>query len=173
MTAYGWLSAGNTVSQENVKGAFLTLFPHDFLVASGIAGGGERFHWAARMMRPGLDIPYVPIKHALLEALLGETPPPGVARFDHLVRGPARVPSGPLDNIYARAAALLLKSLLRRPKRITTEEFLRSVGCWGAYTYRRAELPRLRAIVQEFRQSTLSVKQVRPGKRVYRSTYTQ
>jgi hypothetical protein len=74
-----------------------------------------------------------------------------------------------LDAFYAPRARVELERALQEQERLTTEEFLRRSGALGAYHHRKAELPRLRQVVLEFRGSSASVKRLRPGSSLFPS----
>lgn len=161
-----WLSEGRPVAVERLTGSLTAIFSKRFLVDCGLPEGPQ--HWALLMMQPGVDVPFIPVKHAVLQTLLSQPRPSHLPRLDHKSTGPPASRSEQLDAFYADAAKRHLRSAIASGRHLTTEQFLRAIGCWGTYRHRKAELPKLKAIVREFRGSPATVKRLRPGKTLYR-----
>lgn len=165
----GWLSASRPVNLQALTNALVTTFTSRFLGQAGMRIGSRGALWAGLMLRPGTTLPFVPAKHAVLQALFGQTRGQSTPPIDHLGGGPSASSARQLDDLYSREARKELKRVLANGLPLTTEQFLRGVGCWGVYKHRMAELPKLRAVVREFRGSVVTVKRLRPGKTLYRS----
>lgn len=162
-----WLASERPVSAERLNKCMVSMFGRRLLSDAGVPPKDDQ--WPSLMLRPSVDIPFMPVKHALLQCLLGQARPAEFPRWDHASSGPSRSASDLIDDFYSRAARAQLKALSSQGGQLTTEQFLRAVGCWGAYKHRKSELPRLRAVVREFRGSQSTVKRLRPGKTLYRS----
>lgn len=162
-----WLASERQVSAERLSKYMVSTFGRRLLSDAGVPPNDGQ--WASLMLRPAVDLPFMPVKHALMQCLLGQPRPSEFQRFDHVSSGPSGSASDLLDDFYSRAARSHLRALASQGREFTTEQFLRAVGCWGVYKHRKAELPRLRAVVREFRGSPATVKRLRPGKTLYRS----
>ena len=165
--ANDWLSSHRPVDLELFTKCLSATFPRRYLLNCGLPGGPAK--WAVLMLQPSIDLEFVPVKHALLLAMLERPRPEDLPRVDHVSSGPSGTRASVIDTFYARAARRELGKLIAQRNTVTTEEYLRAVGCWGVYKHRKAELPKLRAAVREFRGSAATVKQLRPGKRLYRT----
>lgn len=162
----GWLSQDRLVSSEQLAAAIQQTFPAELLEQANLQSS---VGWAALMMRPGVDVPFAPIKHALLQCLLEQPKPRFAPLLDHVSSGPPRSAEIELDAFYAEAACKQLRQTLRSGRTLTTEQFLRAVGCWGRYRHQKNDLPKLRAVVRVFRSSAATVKRLAPDKTLYRS----
>lgn len=166
--ANDWLSESSPVSQDRLASAMRAIFPRKFLVSAGFGKRQEHLHWAALMLRPHVPLQYSPLKHALVLTLVSFRRPIEIQPLDHIPTGPSPSSADLVDRFYANAAQAHLQRLLRRGQTVTTEEFLRAVGCWGAYRHRKRELPLLRRIVRLFRGSTATVRRLSEKASLYR-----
>lgn len=167
-----WLSASRPVNLQALTNALVTTFTRRFLSQAGMRIGSRGALWAGLMLRPGTTLPFVPAKHAVLQALFGRLREQSNPPIDHFGGGPGASSARQMDDLYSREARKELKRVLANGRLLTTEQFLRGVGCWSTYRHRMAELPKLRAVVREFRGSAVTVKRLRPGKTLYRSDRT-
>lgn len=161
-----WVSGDRPINLELLTKSLTATFSQRFLSDCGLPSGLA--HWAGLMLRPSIDVEFVPVKHALLQTMLGQPRPPNLPRLDHISSGPSGSSAKVLDDFYSRAARQQLRKLIVAGDVLTTEAFLRSAGCWGTYKHRGPELPKLRAVVREFRGSNATVKRLRPGKTLFR-----
>lgn len=126
--------------------------------------------WPSLMVRHGVIGPFAPLKHLILNIALAQKRVPDSQPLAHRSSGPPGTADEQLDHFYSEAAKAELRSLLARgEKGVTTETFLRRVGCWGAYRHRMSGLPRLRRVVLHFRASEASVKPLLAGRTLYRT----
>lgn len=140
-----------------------------FLTSADAMITGTRASWPIRMLRPGSPVQCDPVKHAILLALLGQPRPVTASTMDHRPAGAEASPSEMLDAFYAKVAASELRLVLSQRQVLTTDNFLRRVGCLSHYRRRRVELPLLSTVVREFRSSAATVKRLKPGKQLFRS----
>lgn len=164
--AGGWLSTDRQVSSTKLATALQHCIPHELLDQSSLT---LESGWPALMMRSGVDVPFSPLKHALLCSLLQQTRPKSVPPLDHIPTGPPRSVESQLDEFYAAAADAQLRCTLASRRTLTTEQFLRAAGCWGRYKHQKDSLPKLKAVVRLFRASSASVKRLSTHKCLYRS----
>lgn len=153
---------------EVVFANIMSLFGKRFLEHAAIPITPKRGAWPLLMLRPGVRIPFVPPKHAVMQVLL-EAPSRWILPvMDHRPPGALSSPPDTLDAFYARAAKVELKRVLRDRLILTTEQFLRRVGCLSHYRRQRTNLPKLSEVVREFRGSAATVKRLKPGKTLFR-----
>jgi hypothetical protein len=98
-----------------------------------------------------------PLRHLLLESALSEAQAAAPHALNYVSSGPPGTPPSAADAFYARAAKRELRAALRSGKTLSTEQFLRRAGAYGAYHHRADSLPLLRSVVLEFRASRASV----------------
>ena len=163
--ANDWVSSDRPINLELLTKSLISTFSQRFLSNCGLPIGSAL--WAGLMLRPSIDVEFAPVKHALLQTVLGQPRPPNLPRLDHISSGPSGSSAKVLDDFYSRAAGQQLRKLIVAGDVVTTEAFLRSAGCWGTYKHRGHELPKLRAVVREFRGSNTTVKRLRPGKTLF------
>lgn len=162
----GWLAQDRDANNKLLIRAVLTRFSRRYLAQAGAPIADRPNFWAAMMLRPRTTMPFTPIKHAILQCLLAEGPPDGI-QINHVPGGPSGASAVSVDARLSRSAAAELKRVLNLGLVLTTEQFLSRIGAWSLYRHRMAELPRLRAVVREFRGSAATVKRLRPGKTLY------
>lgn len=122
--------------------------------------------WPALMVRTGMAIPFTTSKHVLMQTFLAEAMP-GTAHVTAYYDKP-----GKKQRDYARLdarAAAKVKTFLARAatqrERHTVESMLKEIGIWQSFRHARARFPQTNALVQEFRSSDQSERQL--GKRAY------
>jgi hypothetical protein len=167
----GWLAANRVVDASSLARALSNRFSKRYLEECGVPTTVKTGFWAALMLQAKTDLPYAPIKHALLQTLLSAPAAQG-SSITFAPPGPSASSNRRVDEFYSRGAKAELKRLIRSGEQVTTEAFLRGVGCLGAYRHRGDQLPDLRAVVREFRGSVATVKRLQPGKTLYRSERT-
>ena len=168
--ATGWLREGAQVSSEGLNELLDEVFGQSYLTR-WLNPRSDRVHgWPALMLRDRTGVPFIPLKHILLGIAFRTRRTYGEATLSHRSSGPSARKACPLDAACSRSARTVLQRLRASGAiNVTTESFLREAGCWQTYRHRLAELPRLRAVVLKFRASTMSVKQLRPGRMLYKS----
>jgi hypothetical protein len=165
----GWLTPGKDVAVKALASVLSEVFTSRLLEQAGIPHRRSGALWAAQMLRPHTTLGFSPVKHAVLRTLLGGARLPHQPLLDHQSLGPSASGAQALDAFYSREARKELRVVIAARHVLTTEAFLRRIGCWGVYKHRKDELPRLREVVREFRGSTATVKRLRPRKTLYES----
>ncbi|MDM0053739.1 TniQ family protein [Variovorax sp. J22R115] len=163
----GWLSPPREVNFAALQGALLRTYPPAVLNSSGKQA--DRPNWASLFFRPATSFSFAPLKHLLVETLLS-TRKPTRPMLDHVPTGPRGTLSEAVDAFYAPRAQKELRRALQQGDVLSTEQFLRRVGAFGPYRHRADQLPSLRQVVRDFRGSPASIKQLLPGKTLYRNT---
>ena len=162
----GWVSPAREVDLKLLTGCIQRVFTRNFLLRAGAPiSAASASCWAAMMLRPATKLPFAPIKHAVIQTFLAAEPNSDAPPLDRQVRGPPGTTARALDNFYSRAVRKEFLRVLKRGERTTTERLLKTVGCWSTYRRRSRELPKLRAVVAEFRESTVAAKRLHAGKR--------
>lgn len=164
----GWLSPTRAVNEKALCGVVAAAFPNQYIAASGLPYLRKQL-WPALAFRPGNAFNLSTVRHLMLETALSLKAPEATGQLDHVPSGPPATTSEALDAFYAPLARKELLQLLREGQVLTTAEFLRRAGALGPYRHRGESLPRLRRVVLEFRASPASVKQLRPGKTLFRN----
>ncbi len=167
----GWLAADAELNAEALSKLISMKCGRAYISNLGLA---ERVSshggWSALMMRPGTKVPFVPLKHVVLTSVL-RTPKtdrePGLV---HRSKGPSGSDVRQLDRFYGSQAERLLRRVLANGETgLTTDGFLRRIGCAGAYHHRGEALPLLRQVVLRFRASPASVRPLAPGAKLFRN----
>jgi hypothetical protein len=163
----GWLSKTRPVNEAALAQAVESRFSQDYLAAAGLPISG-RLQWPALGLRAS-TFNFTPVKHLILETALS-TKPEQQNVLDHVSTGPSGTEDSAVDRFYAPRARHELIEALKAGESMTTEQFLRRCGALGPYRHRGAALPKLRRVVLEFRASPASVKQLRPGRTLFRNS---
>jgi len=161
----GWLSRHREVSLSALQRALLKAYTPGALTAFGLQPHDLR--WAGLFFRRAAWFNASPLKHLLVEVMLTTRQSPD-ALLDHVPPGPGGTPSEDADAFYTPMAQLELQRALANGEVLSTEQFLRRVGAYGAYRHRASELPSLRRVVLAFRGSPACRKPLQPGKTLFR-----
>lgn len=167
---HGLLREGSQVSGLRLNHLLTETFGNAFLDRWGVKPERKESSWASLMLRDRCHVPFVPLKHMLLDIALRSPRHQSSLQLDHQPSGPSARRAPELDAVASRTARAVLKKLLSSGATgVTTEAFLRQAGYFRAYQERFRELPRLRAVVLKFRAGPASVKRLSPGRKLYRS----
>lgn len=167
---HGWLQEGSQVSGLNLNRLLAQTFGDVFLDRWGVKPERKESSWPSLMLRDRCGVPFVPLKHMLLDIALRSPRNESSLQLNHQPSGPSARRASELDALASRSARAVLKALLASGETgVSTESFLRRAGCFRAYQERFRELPRLRAAVLKFRAGPASVKRLSPGRKLYRS----
>lgn len=164
---HAWLPAGGTISDRAVHTLMKARHSTALLRSAGL--DPSTMAWSTLMMRPKVDTAQTTVKHVLLAELLTNPATGDWHAFTHRPSGPPPTSPDKLDDFYSERARGQLDSIRRRGEVLTTEAFLRRSSCLGTYRHRKAQLPKLRSVVLEFRSSGHSVKPLKPGSILFRS----
>ncbi len=164
----GYLEPGRPVSESALSRLLLGRFSAPLLQMHGLLDSQRMPTWAALMFRPHIGFGHAPIKHVMLELALSVGGADSVDALSYRSSGPCRSGNELVDTYYSRAAKRVLARALTEDRTLTTEQFLRAAGCYGAYRHRKDHMPKLREAVLSFRASHASVKQLEPGKILFR-----
>lgn len=164
----GLLDAEKPVSKHALAELLRRCFSNTYLHRHGLLDEHGLPSWAAHMFRPNGYFGYAPIKHVLVEMALTTESMRGQGCLNFRSSGPPASDDMTVDAYYSRAAEHTLTQALRQDRILTTEQFLRVAGCYGAYKHRKDRMPKLRHMVLAFRSSVASVKPLGIGKKLFR-----
>lgn len=167
---HGWLRDGAQVSGLRLGQLLAETFGSTFLSQWGVKPEAAQSSWPGLMLRDRSCVPFVPLKHLLLNIALSSSRGDETLGLNHCPPGPSARRASEVDAVFSRSARAVLKRLTAcGATGVTTESFLREAGCWQGYRHRLPELPRLRSVVLKFRSSAVSVKPLGVGKTLYRT----
>ncbi len=163
----GFVLPSGDVAGVSLAANLIDHFTRPVLVDAGCEiAPGSHSPWPALMVRLGTGIPFTTVKHVLVQTFLSEATPEAVTVREHYdspgkktrdyahldVRSAAKV-----KTFMARAAALR--------ERHTVKDMLTEIGIWPAFRHNRELFPLTNALVQAFRSSDQSERQL--GRRQY------
>lgn len=120
----------------------------------GLTAKEASLEWATLMIRPGIDIPFAPIKHLMFEAALAvgqELRPPTLI---HKPSGKSKRPTAELDRHCAIAVHELAAGYRRQNRSVRLCDLLVELGCWSQFRHDRSRFPLLSSAVQSLRYQT-------------------
>lgn len=118
----------------------------------GLAERDCNMHWLALMVRPGVTVPFIPLKHLLFETLLA-LHSPAASPVTFRPSGPSASPRSDVDRRYANAVRAVVRGSIREGERVRIRDALTQAGCWTSYRHDRASFPRVQAAVRWLKQS--------------------
>jgi TniQ len=130
--------------------------------------------WPSLMAREGAGIPFAPVKHVLMQTFLdAET------RQELKVTVSYSRPGKTADDCVALdlRAARVFQSELQKAKesgiRLTVKGLLRTIGIWEKFRHNREKFPKTSALLQVFKASDQSERQLGKRKRLYKKVSVQ
>ena len=118
----GALDAQRLVNPRTLSKLVLQRLSHRYLHSLGLLDATGTPGWTALMVRPGTDVPFVPVKHVILEASL--TGAADVGSLNFRSSGPPATTATAADRFYADAATRTLAMVAREGRKISTDEFV-------------------------------------------------
>ena len=112
------------------------------------------------MVRVGVDIPFVPLKHLVLETALDANFSNSASILDHGPSGPSVKNTREVDRRYAKRLFNLTSKYANRQEAIKVEEALKQINAWQAFRHSRNSYPKLCAAVLAHRQSPSSARRI-------------
>lgn len=153
----GWLPSDRPVSQEPLIHTLESFYQKRLLSASGLDVRPSA--WPSLMMQQAPGIPFVALKHVLLEQFLRHDEPQASFPFAHKPRGPSARDSAIRDAEFVGAARSQLRLLQRSQTKVSLAAWLTASGCWHAYRHGRASaFPRLSLLVEKFKRGSLALR---------------
>lgn len=166
------LELGFVLPSGDVAGVSLTAnlidhFTMSVLVDAGceIALAGHA-PWPALMVRLGTGIPFTTAKHVLMQTFLSEASPDTVTVTGHYDKpGKKTRDYAHLDVRSAAKVKTFMARAAAQQERRTVKDMLTEIGIWPAFRHNRELFPLTNALVQAFRSSDQSDRQL--GRRQY------
>lgn len=126
--------------------------------AYGFSNREAKLEWLILMVRVGVHVPFVSLKHLVLETALDADGGGTAAILDHVPSGPSAANTKEADGRYAKRLVGLTSRYVDRQEIIKVAEALKQVNAWQAYRHSRNSFPKLRAAVLAHRQSLASAR---------------
>lgn len=125
---------------------------------------GKRNTWPALMLRECIQEAFTTAKHVLMQTFLETATPTSLVHAAHYERpGKKLQDHRQLDLLAANQIAIILKTAFQTGRRFTVKELLSEIGAWEQFRHNRQRFPRTCALIEAFRTSDQSERQV--GKR--------
>lgn len=125
----GWLRLGRNVSSGKLGDAFALQFGAKNLKACGVTVSTSAMNWANLMLHADPKVPFVTLKHVLMEQLLNAEP----GDLSHVPGGPAKKPTRNNDQFFAAAFSRVAQTYAATGKKVRAADLLKEAGCWGHY----------------------------------------
>lgn len=153
----GWLAPRAPVSKTRLIVALRTLFGGAVMDDANLPADFD--DWPSLMMQPRIAVPFVTVKHVLLEQFLLNWRPQADHDFSHRPTGPSATPSRIVDAEHTTSARIRLREIAKEGKRVSVVDWLSRAGCWQAYRHAsHGELPRLARLVDDFKRGPLALR---------------
>jgi len=152
----GFPQQGNGFSNQSFLNGFRSFYSTELL---GVSLTWRTTHnaWPVLMLREGGAPPFVTAKHVLLQVFLENAElPEKVAAIK-----PGKKPTDLYE--FDRKLSLKLQLSLGRLEegtRLTVTELLKKIGCWQFFRHNRQHLPISASLVEEFRKTEFSERQI-------------
>ncbi|MEG1925655.1 MAG: TnsD family Tn7-like transposition protein [Ruthenibacterium sp.] len=129
---------------------------------SFVEGTEAVFSWPRLMLRPAPGVPFAPLRHILLSVFL-EACEARKTKADYKLPGPKVAEFDLLDAQFAEIVRIAWGEAARLGNRVTVQALFLKAGIWSRFRHHRQNLPMTDSVVQLFRFSEQSERQV--GKR--------
>lgn len=126
----------------------------------GLSPSESKLQWLGLMARPATTIPFVPLKHVILQSVFELQPSVDTPMFDFSPTGFLGHVSGLVDLRYAQAVRRVTAMHLKAGLTVRVPDALTMAKCWEPYRHNRAAFPRTQAAVMELRQSMASARRI-------------
>ena len=156
--ARGLVSPGRDISSGALKTMIQARVDSSLLGLIGFSAGDAELDWVSLMMRPGVRVPFAPLKHVFLRSVLESVEPTDSGGLDHVPTGFTKRSRAEQDARYAPAVKAIIEALIAQGRRARVAEVLEQAGCWHLYRHERDSYPLIRNEVVWLRTSHASVK---------------
>jgi hypothetical protein len=146
--ARGWLRPGRAVNAQRLTELFIETFGKAELLACGLVRS-DQVNWSTLMLHARPGIPFVTLKHVLMEIFLEGEP----VDLSHKPSGPGARSRVDEDKALAVAFTRVASAYAARSQRAKVSSLLQEAGCLGPYRHSKDRLPRLRRAVENFQSS--------------------
>ncbi|MFN7152388.1 MAG: TniQ family protein [Acidovorax sp.] len=117
------------------------------------------FSWPRLMLRPAPGVPFAPLRHILLSVFL-EACEVRKTKADYKLPGPKLAEFDLVDVQFAEIARIAWGEAARLGERVTVQALFVKAGIWSRFRHHRQNLPMTDSVVQLFRFSEQSERQV-------------
>lgn len=162
LVSKGLLSAGRQIESKcltqwarNVLGNHL----HHL----GLSDGDKDCHWMPLMLRPRESIPFIPLKHVILETLLNLPCDATEMPLNYVPTGMSAKPTKRADTLYASALRKVINCYRMRGERVRVIDALREVGCFEPFRHNKSRFPKIGEVVAKLRESNASARGISPA----------
>lgn len=158
----GYLLPSGDIASGLVAYTLKGRFGAKYLLATGCPVADDpRKTWPALMVRPGSEANFATPKHVLMQVFL-ESKDQQPADRSTVYRTPGKRTRdyGLMDTSTATKLRMLLQQLALAQERVTIQALLRDAGAWSAYKHQRTKFIKTAALLEEFKQSDWSERQV-------------
>nr|WP_255407083.1 TnsD family Tn7-like transposition protein [Rhodoferax sp. OV413] len=165
----GYRIEGGAVASRVLTADILRFYGEKFLKDCGAQFmEGAAGPWPSLMSREGSGIPFAPVKHVLMQIFLNAESSQTLNVTGSYSRpGPRSGDSVALDTKAAKALQRELQKATRNGVRLTVQALLRTIGIWEKFRHHREKFPKTNALVQAFKASDQSERQLGRRKRLY------
>ena len=148
---------GNALAEFVAQGARRCLPESMTRLHSMLADG----RWALPMLRPRSGVPFIPLKHLLLQTALTLGKPIAAERGSLDYRAKPHYTGRPRGGVDERGAALvhrLVNEAIASNRKLTVPAVLKAANCWQLYRHSRDDFPLVAAEVVRLRGSSASLR---------------
>lgn len=166
----GYCVEGGNVASKTLSQAVAEFFGSEFLSDCGCeVTKGTTSSWPSLMARENPGVPFSPVKHLLMQTFFNlNTDALSNATVDYSRPGKKPDDCLELDDEVFRKLNLEMRKLKLTGSRRTVQQLLRLVGVWGKFRHNRDKFAKTNALIQSFRKSDQSERQLGKRKRVYK-----
>lgn len=161
--AHGYPRQGTGLSSSSVLASFKSFYGDEFLASAGLNFDPlAACAWPILLLRSGYETSTSTPRHLLLHAFLENSSAPIPIRANQPGKKPKNLPKA--DELLAKRVREVIAEL-PPGTRITVTELMKRAGGWAVFRHNRKAMPRTNQVVQGFRISNFSERQV--GRRPY------
>lgn len=158
----GYMLPSGDVTGGVVAHTLKVRFGEKYLQATGCPIADDPLKtWPSLMVRPGGESNFATPKHVLMQAFL-ETEGHKPADMSTVYRAPGKQTRDYklMDASTAKKLRVRLQQVALAKERVTIQALLRDTGAWSAFKHQRAKFIETAALLEEFKQSDQSERQV-------------
>lgn len=159
----GLVSPARDVNASSLTGWVKGLAGRD-LPLLGFRGRDVELSWLSLMVRPGVDVPFIPLKHVVLRAAMKLSTGRTAGALDHVPTGP-RPHVHLQDEAYANRLRELIADRVRAGRLVGVTEALTELGCWASFRHGRERFPLLSHEVGLLRSSRSALRRLHRRRR--------
>lgn len=156
----GYRLPSGDVAGQQLDSDLFTFYSEPLLRKLGFVEGTEPlFSWPRLMLRPAPGVPFAPLRHILLSVFL-EACETRKAKVDYQLPGPKAAAFDLQDVQFSEIAQTAWDEAARLGDRLTVQALFLKAGIWSRFRHHRKNLPLTNSVVQLFRISEQSERQV-------------